>query len=429
MQTGNDNAALGMTCAERYPILKSPGLRSVLMFTTFMLIIMSIYHLKPASRSLFIEYVGADSLPYAWIATAVTMILGLGYYHRLVARKSRLSVVLGTCAIAIALLAGIRLSLIHPDAKTVVGFMIFVDIFSVVLVEQFWSLANSIFTTGEGKKWYGIVGSGGLAGGIAGGSLSAFLVKYTALETIDLLTVCLGILSLIFLMTWVMNRLGIFCQVDRPGKVAQSGGGWKLISRNRYLMLIAALLLLGQWISPLIDFQFLKTVEANYTDLEARTAFLAFISAIIGFVSIGVNLLITPFVHSYLGAIVGLMVQPLLIFMSSFGFLVQSSAVMASATKVSDKSLSYSINRASRELLYIPLEPVLIYQAKAWIDMFGYRIFKVLGSLVIIGFTQWSAFSDGIYHLSWVTLFLCMLWIAGIFVLRRDYRAIGVLVN
>ena len=83
---------------------------------------------------------------------------------------------------------------------------------------------------------------------------------------------------------------------------------------------------------------------------------------------------------------------------------------------------AFSINRASRELLYIPLDPVLIYQAKAWIDMFGYRLFKVLGSLAIIVFTQWTAFPATIYPLSWLTLFLCMLWIVGVFALGRDYR-------
>lgn len=429
MQMGNRTAKSAITCAERYPILKSPGLRSAFMFATFMLIIMSIYHLKPASRSLFIEYMGTDRLPHAWIATAVIMILGIGLYHRLVAHTSRLSVALGTCAAAIAILAVMRVGLIRPGVNEVVAFMIFVDILSVVLVEQFWSLANAIFTTVEGKKWYGIVGSGGLAGGIAGGGLSALLIKFTAFETIDLLSVSLVTLFLIFLMTWVMGRLGIFCRVDRPGRAAPRIGGWRRFSQNRYLMLIAALLLMGQWISPLIDFQFLKTVEANYTDLEARTAFLALISAIIGFVSIGVNLLVTPFVHAYLGAIVGLLAQPLLIFMSSFGFMMHSNAIMASATKVSDKSLSYSINRASRELLYIPLESVLIYQAKAWIDMFGYRIFKAVGSLVIIAFTYGTAYPGSILPLSWLTLILCMFWIAGIFFLGRDYRSIGVLVK
>ena len=48
--------------------------QAVLLFTNFFLIITALYHLKPASRSIFVTALGSDRLPYVWIATAV----GLG---------------------------------------------------------------------------------------------------------------------------------------------------------------------------------------------------------------------------------------------------------------------------------------------------------------------------------------------------------------
>ena len=115
--------------------------RGAILFGNFFLIILAYYHIKPASRSLFIEYLGADLLPYVWIATAVVLGCFIGFYHGLVERYSRLNVVLGSCLVFTGMLVGFRILLIAEHASAAVAFYIFVDIFSVVLVEQFWSLA------------------------------------------------------------------------------------------------------------------------------------------------------------------------------------------------------------------------------------------------------------------------------------------------
>jgi AAA family ATP:ADP antiporter len=74
--------------------------------------------------------------------------------------------------------------------------------------------------------------------------------------------------------------------------------------------------------------------------------------------------------------------------------------------------------------LYVPVDSVLIYQAKAWIDMFGYRLFKVTGSVVILLFTQWLPFQISVSQLSWFTVSICAIWIALILVLRHDYQLV-----
>ena len=146
--------------------------------------------------------------------------------------------------------------------------------------------------------------------------------------------------------------------------------------------------------------------------------------SVMGLVSIGVNLGITPLVHRYLGTIAGLMIQPLLMMICSWGFLLMSTLGFGTAAKLSDRALSYSINRASKELLYVPVESVLIYQAKAWIDMFGYRLFKVSGSLLILLFTRWLPITLSIGQLSWFVIGICALWLGLIAMLRVEYRTV-----
>jgi AAA family ATP:ADP antiporter len=419
------NQASEPDCNGKYIILRKLGLRASLLFVNFFLIITALYQLKPASRSLFIEALGAARLPYVWIITALTMVVFITYYHRLVARYSRFNVVLGTCLVISGLLVLFRLLINFPGTIVAVCFYVFVDILSVVLVEQFWSLTNSIYTTREGKSWYGFVGTGGLVGGITGGGLSALLIQHTRLQTPDLLLTAAVTIGIIFALTWVMGRIGLYCEVEQVVRVEAAGkAGWRVLGQSRYLMLIAAVLLLAQLVSPLIDYQFLSSVEASYPEREARTAFISLFFSVMGFISVGINLVITPLIHRFFGTIVGLLVQPLMISLFSWAFLFQSTLFFGSAAKISDRGLSYSINRASKELLYIPIDPVIIYQAKAWIDMFGYRIFKVSGSLMILIFTQWLPIKLGLSQLSWITITICAAWIAIIMVLRHEYHRV-----
>ncbi|MFW5734174.1 MAG: Npt1/Npt2 family nucleotide transporter [Oceanidesulfovibrio sp.] len=136
------------------------------------------------------------------------------------------------------------------------------------------------------------------------------------------------------------------------------------------------------------------------------------------------NLAVTPLVHRHLGVIAGLLVQPLLMGIASFGFFLQPVALMGAISKVSDRGLNYSINRASKEILYVPVDPVLMYQAKAWIDMFGYRLFKVLGSMVILLFTQWLPFQVQLPHLSFLIMAICGIWIAVIWAIRPEFYSL-----
>jgi AAA family ATP:ADP antiporter len=421
MQAENSTDPSRLDCVGRYPALRTLGIRATFLFINFFLIIMALYQLKPASRSLFIEAVGSRSLPYVWIATAMTMAVLISFYHRLVERYSRLNVVLGSCMLFSGLLIAFRLGFRYPHPAIAVGLYVFVDILSVVLVEQFWSLTNSIYTTRQGRSWYGVVGTGGLVGGVLGGWVAAMLIRHTALQTPDLLVTAAGIIGLIIVLTWVMSRVGIFCEVDHALRPKMAGNGWRVLRRSRYLLLIAAILLLAQLASPIVEYQFLSTVESVYTELEARTAFLSMFFSVLGLVSIAVNLGLTSLIHRKLGCIAGLLVQPLMISLFSWCFYFQGTLFFGAAAKISDRGLSYSINRASKELLYVPIDPVLIYQAKAWIDMFGYRLFKVAGSVIILVFTQWLPIAINVKQLSWFTIGICGIWVCLIFVLRQDY--------
>ena len=404
--------------------LRGELLRSLVFSLDFFLIITALYQLKPATRSLLIEALGADSLPYVWIGSALALLIAITVYRNMLLRFGRVRVVLASCLFFASTLVGFRFLAATHAAWVAVAFYIFVDIFGVVLAEQFWSLADGTYRTEEGQRWYGFVGTGGLVGGVVGSLLAAALIRYTPVQTPDLMLVAAAIVVLIFSLTWAMYRWGLLQragEMEPHESIAMKASGWRVIIGNRYLVLIAAALLLAQAISPLIEYQFLHIIEATYPEREARTAALSLFFSVMGGISIGVNLVLTPLILNYMGVLSGLLVQPLALAISTGGFMLQPTLIPAAIMKICDRGLSYSINRAAKELLYIPVEPILMYQAKAWIDMFGYRLFKALGSLIIIGLGQWSLFGNGVEDLGWVALAGCVLWAWVLVTLNREY--------
>lgn len=395
----------------------------MVLFANFFLIILAYYQVKAASRSLVLEHFDPKAFPWLWIVTAVVLLAFIGAYHRIVERHRRLSVVLASCLVFIALLVAFRVLFAVHGPAAAIGFYVLVDIFSVVLVEQFWSLTNTITSSDEGRRSYWFVGSGGLAGGVAGGAVSAALLTWTTMTTPDLLLSCAACLVLVITLNLWMARLGVYREVSPTADGASpvsAAGGWRALAGSRYLLLIAALLMCAQLAQPVVEYQFLDAVNEAYPERDARTAFISGFFSVLGLASIGVNLLLTPLIHRHLGMLAGLATQPLALMLFSLGFMAQPVLWMAGAMKIADRGLSYSINRASKELLYIPVDPVRTYQAKAWIDMLGYRLFKVAGSALIIGLTQFL----GVAQLGWLTVVICIAWLAVIGALGREYARV-----
>ena len=397
--------------------------RSTILFVNFFLIILAYYQVKSASRSLLIEFWGADRFPWVWIASALVLGSIIGVYHRFVERYSRLSVVLGSLACFMALLVVFWAALKMGSAGAALAFYIFVDIFSVILVEQFWSLTNSVSSPNQGKSTYWFIGTGGLLGGGAGGVLAAKLLEHTSMTTPDLLLSCGALLGIAFVLNLYIGRQGLYDEAHARGTLVSVEGGWKSLVKSRYLMLIAGTLLCAQLAQPVVEYQWAKIIEATYSEMDDRTRFYGLFFGYLGIVSICVNLVLTPIIHRYLGLFAGMLTQPLALSMCSFGFMLQPTLLVSSIMKISDRGLSYSINRASKELLYIPVDPVRTYQAKAWIDMLGYRLFKIIGSALILAFIGLLPGEQVVTQLSWLTLVVCVCWGWLIAMLSREYYA------
>ena len=101
-------------------------LRALVLFINFFFVILSYYQVKAASRSLLLEYGGAEALPYVWIYSALVLLGIISFYHRLVEKFSRIKVICGSLASFSILLVLFRALFDQAGGALAMVFYIFV---------------------------------------------------------------------------------------------------------------------------------------------------------------------------------------------------------------------------------------------------------------------------------------------------------------
>ncbi len=395
----------------------SSRIQAILCALSLFLVLTAYYQLKPLSRALSITHLGSAKLPYIWLASTLVLTILLPFFQWRIRKFSPFIAIAGSSLSFFLLLAYFHytLSVSAPELSHVLCFYILIDIYSVVLIEQFWSLTNATFRLSEGKKWYGLVGGGALAGGVAGGTIASFVLERFTLKPIDLVYVAMGLLLVLFLLLLLMKQMGMLTGTQRAEKIQETAAAMasEPVSVKKYAVLLTGLILASQLIEPVVEYQFLNFVEVSIRSPSERTQYIASVYALLNTVALLMSFVLTPVIHRYLGVVAGLCAQPLLILgtaVASFSF---PSLWSASALKIADRASSYSINRSSKELLYVPFQPSTIYRLKVWVDVYGYRLFRVVGSLFVLLFTQWlpSGLPAADFPLLSILLALAWVWV------------------
>ena len=394
-----------------------------LLFLNLFLIVSCYYVCKSIRGALVIQKLGANFLPYIWILGVAGLFIFISVYSKLVDRFDRRKISIYTSLFFIFTLGIITYFIKVNSPWVTISFYIWGDIFSVVMIEQFWSLCNDVYRTSDAKRLYGLVGSGGLAGGLAGGGLVGMIVE--RLGTHAMPYVCMAMIFVMILSNHFVDKSvsGHALSPKNKEEEASSGlrnapfwEGFAILKRNRLLLLIGLALVFMQVSSTLIDFQFNKTVEAQFSGLDQKSAFFGKFYFILNLVSLGVMLFVTSPFHKRYGAISGMLVHPIMTTLGLMMLILFPAPFLVLSLKLTDKSLGYSINRGSREVVYTHAERVEMYKAKAVIDMLGYRASKVFGSAIILPFIAYFP----IAQLNFLNISITVAMMTTIFLIRGE---------
>jgi AAA family ATP:ADP antiporter len=368
---------------------------------------------RPASESLFLETFGADGLPFAWIAVALVMLPLVSMFNAAAARYPLSRVLMGAVALsAVSLLALLWLRGLAPREATF-ALYVWKDAHIVVLLEALWSFANVVFKTRTARWAYGVFCAFGSIGGISGnlsvGAIAAWRSTVTALWLLPLVF-CVQLV----LIQWLGRAAGNPKPKSTPPGL---GDGIRLLRKSAYLPWLLLLIGVVQVVITLIDFQYNAAIEAGYPQTDARTAVIGRVYAIIDGCSLLLQLA-TGLVIRFAGLRGTLIGIPLLLG-ATIGWFVAAPAFLAMAvTKVASKALDYSLFRAAKEMLYIPLSYEEKTRGKALVDMLTYRVAKGGASLLVLALLGLGA-SLGV---AWVTLALVAVWLTTTWVVMDRYR-------
>lgn len=402
--------------------------RALPLFAYLFLIISGSVASKAARDALFLDRFDAVQLPYVDIAIAVLVGLVVSFYIRAGSRTNLRNLQM-LSLVAFAATAVVFWSMAQAPAREsgvlFVVIYIWVGVLSVLLPTQVWTLANYVMTTREARRAFGLIGSGAILGWVVGGAATRESVSRFGTESM-LLWVAAMLLISAGLVAWIWHDRPSYIGDDEPaggqavpGETAGLSASLALIRDSPYLKSIAAVVCLAAFVTTVVGWQFKAIAKASIPETDQLATFFGTFNMMAGLLSLALQLLLTSRILKRAGIGVTLFIVPIAMTLGSVGLLLTGTLVAGAALKASDQVLRYSIDKATVELLYLPVPVSLTFRIKSFIDAVVYRFGDALGGLTVLVFAAGLGISA--WQLSWVSLILLGGWMAAAIVARRQY--------
>ncbi|MBI5211261.1 MAG: hypothetical protein HY927_14910 [Elusimicrobia bacterium] len=327
---------------------------------------------RSVSTSLFLNAYGSAKLPYAMTAIPFAMALLVFGYGRMLSRWGPLKTMVAS-SLSSAMVFVLCYLALRAGFKPAAAFLyVFRQVYIVLIVEQYWSLINSFLKPEQARMFNGPIIGGASIGPIAAGYLVHRIATVVGTEQILLLAVA-ALLPATLLACLAYRIAG------EPQPSPEEHGGrqghlrLKLLTDSRMLALLAGVVCLAQVVSTVFDLRFNQILEAAIPAKDARTAYLGGFWSTANTASSFLQFVATPLLLRYVPMRWLFLGIPAVHLLSSLGLLLHPDLRSASLSLLLFKSLDYSLFRASKELLYIPLSFDARYRAKQVIDTFIYR--------------------------------------------------------
>ena len=129
----------------------------------------------------------------------------------------------------------------------------------------------------------------------------------------------------------------------------------------------------------------MATAEAKgQANTDAITAFLAQVTVYLSLIGFVIQVALTSRIHRLLGIGFALMILPVSLGATGVLMLVVGALWTAGVARVLDTSLRYTVDKTTREILFLPLPADVKYRAKPFIDVTVDRLAKGVGALLIL---------------------------------------------
>jgi AAA family ATP:ADP antiporter len=399
--------------------------------------------LKVIRDALILSEAGAVAASYSSAGQALLLLLFVPAYSAFAARVNRLWLV---CGVTLFFASNLILFYLASVAGFRIGvaFYLWIGVFSMSAVAQFWAFANDLYTTERGKRLFPILGVGANLGALVGAGTMARVFGGIGARPL-LLVASAGLIVPVGLTIWVHLRERAARRDAAAGRAEQplaKTNGFQLVFSQRYLTLMAGLVLLLNLVNTLGGFMqntlvtdyAVQGVVADEAGREGRReltpAETEAVAASIGSIQAGIqtwvnllSFLVQAFIVSRLFKTIGvrgaLFILPVIALGGYVAIALLPVLGMVRIAKILENSTDYSISNTTRHALFLPLSREAKYAGKQAIDAFFVRFGDFLqAAVVFIG----TALAFGVRHFALLNIAFVIAWLFVARAIAREHR-------
>jgi AAA family ATP:ADP antiporter len=391
-------------------------------------LLMCAYYLARTSKETFIITEGSAALrSYASGIQAALLIFLLPLYGMLfrLPDKSlliqRINLILGLSLIPFYLAH-------HMSIHIGIPLFIWGGIMAVMVTSQFWAFATDLFNVKTGQRLFAVIGIGISLGSLCGAMLAKMLIQYIGADGLMIAS------SAFFLATLPLSRLSSDSvpEPDRPVAIERKAdaaqkvlGGLALVLKDRYLLLIACLVVLLNWSGATGEFilnDYIKAASMAMPE-SAREGWVGAFQADIMFwvtlLSALFQLLIVSRLILRLGVHKAVIIAPAVFVIGYLAMAAIPLLFIVRGAVIAIKSLDYSLLNTCRNALLLPADRSTKYEGKTAIDTLFFRFGDLLSALTVLVGVEIL----GLTHLGFISVNICLsgLMLLAAFFIGREY--------
>ncbi|MEZ2247320.1 hypothetical protein [Microcoleus sp.] len=364
--------------------------RTLLLGTSFLLIIGSLYFFSTVIDSIVINKFGAEGIPLMEVVKFVVSVAICGLVLSSKKISNNFSIFIGFLSlISFSVLMIFSLTYSPSGFSTIAAVMLYVSGSLLINLGLYcvWMLMTSIVKISEGIyfSWFGALAQIGVI-------ISTDLLKNhlnTEQPNKIIIYGCLGCFIAFCIILFALKRyncigsnLNDFLKVENSAFEKPLKASIKFISIP-YIRLICLIILAQVSFGEIMMWQVYKMAESA-GNISSATKLLADFFQYTGWIALFSQLVIVPLSFNYLTARYGLFVLPIIGILSLLSISTSASTFSVFITIATYRSLDFTLNNCMREALFIPLPLKSKVYLKVIIAMLIPRIAKLFSSLTLL---------------------------------------------
>lgn len=413
-----------------FTVLRPGEGRSVALFFSFAFVILVAYYiLKTLREPLLLEGASAEMKSYAYATIAALLLIIIPLYGIAFRRTRRTQL---TRFVTAFFMLNLAMFYLLGRAGINIGFAYFVwvGIVALMLTAQFWAFAADTFNVKSGQRLFPVIMAGATLGGLLGPLLTGLL--YERIGPWNLMLI-VGLLLAATLPLVDTCRKSV-PDGSRAVSVEQKHkphfmGGLALVMRDHYLLLLAVLILLLNWVNTTGEYILAEYVVRHAEQRiaadpllskgELIAAFYSRFYFLVNALTLAMQVILVARIFSWVGIRGAIIVLPILAIFAYGLIAFVPVFALIQLMKILENSTDYSIMNTARHALYLPLPDDHKYEGKAAIETFFWRLGDLIQAGVVFVGLHWLDF--GVRDFAVLNMLLAAVWLGVAFRLGRMY--------